>query len=367
MWAIILLVALVSVLHAGLNICPRCGHEAREAAAECPHCGTAMPNAPAAADDDKEPKGTGHVFTDEGGLQCLGAEPVDEEIALGRTYLGRENDEVARLLFLNAAALDRLTDPADKSMRSAVILRLLDECRSRPGTIRSQCKACGGSGRLLIRRTGSRGEVTFTEVPGKSCSECGGKGSRVGRGTVSDCMYGRGAAMRDYAQLQRGRKMEPVGNAWVPHDVAAHLSVRQVATLRRAVASPCGDCLGFCRKDCSVCRGTGRIPCTNRGCVDGSVTERTKSKLNPERVRRCATCTGTGKVSCRKCLGKGSMLCDSCNGTGEREPCSKCGGDGLADCRRCRGTGRYRGEVCAACKGEALDLCSSCNGDGRKR
>jgi len=367
-WAVLLLVVFVSVSQAGLNICPRCGHEAEKTTAECTHCGSSLPDAQAAPETTPEQPGDrGHTFADNGELEYLATEVVDEEIDLARTHLGSNNDELARLLLRNAAALDRLTDPAEDGGRPARILHLLEECKSRPGTVKSHCRTCGGSGRRVIRRTGSTGEVTFSEVPGKSCPDCGGKGFRLDRGTVADRKLGRGSAMRDYALLQRGRKLAPFGNAWCPHDVAEHLSVRQVAGLRRAVASPCGDCLGFCREDCSVCRGTGRVPCTNRRCVEGSVTERTKSKLNPERVRRCTTCGAKGNVSCRRCVGRGSMLCEECNGTGERAPCAKCGGGGLAACRRCRGTGTYRDAECRVCAGETVAVCSSCNGDGRKR
>jgi len=356
-----------TIVFGGMTICPRCGYENEEGEPSCSHCSAALPEVETPPGEETPQD---HTFLDSGQLEYLSPEAVADEIALGIKHLEGKNEEVARLFFENAAALDLLTDPRIEYEHSDRILGLLKRCQEAGKRIRVPCATCGGTGKRVVRRQDSTGRETYRQLPGRSCPKCSGRGFFLTRGTVSDRKFAKGRAAEDYAMIQQSRKAVSVGNAWVPHAVADRLSDGQKAALKRSVASGCDECMGIGRADCRTCSGTGVLRCSNRKCLDGMVETRQRRRGAGSRITRrekCGICRGTGRIYCEKCLGKGNMLCDDCNGSGRRDLCRKCGGEGIVACTRCKGSGVYRGEDCKSCRGEREIMCSSCNGDGRKR
>ena len=139
-------------------------------------------------------------------------------------------------------------------------------------------------------------------------------------------------------------------------------------------------------KPCRTCRGKGHIPCKSPGCKDGHLEcpgpclklsqgtwiknyDRKRWRKFPygdgrymafseddvgKLVKRvngvpglagpCATCGGTGKVSCGLCNATGKDTCPACNGL-KKQPsrrnakkCPDCKG-GVVRCGKCAGTG----------------------------
>ena len=203
-----------------------------------------------------------------------------------------------------------------------------------------------------------------------ACRLCGGSGFVVRNGTVTDVKAARAAAMKRYAALQQSRKYVPVGGAWVPVEIEPVLRARETAVLKRAVAPPCGRCLGLGVEDCPKCHALGTRPCSNGRCKQGWVVEKVAGGLNKEDLRRkvkCPTCGGTGREACVTCGGRGNVPCPDCSGTGDRPVCSRCDGSGLIACSKCAGSGAVRGARCTTCGGEGVQVCSVCKGDGRKK
>jgi len=295
---------------------------------------------------------------------------LQKEIDLGRQYLGKGDPELARLFFKNAAALQSLTDSRDDAPYSAQLAGFIKMCEKPRLSVKRTCHNCGGTGKMRMKITSLKGEVSYQNVYGKFCPECDGRGCVLTSGTVDDWKYRKGTALREYGTIQQSRRYIPQGDAWIPADFVDVLSVRQAVSLRRAVAPPCPACMGIGRMDCRKCNGTGGLKCPNRECVNGMVEVESGGQLTKTtimRTEKCETCHGTGFVSCGECNGGGSVLCSKCNGLGERAACRKCSGEGLIRCRRCGGTGQYRGALCQSCRGDRIAVCPSCNGDGRRR
>jgi len=365
-----LAVFLAACLAAGaaLVICPKCGYENAEAGKPCVHCGAALPKPP------PPPETAGAAGKRPGavrpGLPPVEAGAVEEEIALGRQHLAEGSPELARLLFRNAAALALLSDPASLETGGDAILELLRACEPSGMSVPVPCPDCGGTGKRAMQRAGADGRASLLDGLGRTCEKCEGSGTVMAFGSIAERKYARGRAEREYAVLQRGRRMEPAGRAWAPAGTAARLTVEQSAMLRRATSAPCPECMGFGRTDCGACRGGGRVKCPERGCEDGMIEVKTRSswsKTPLTRREKCRTCRGLGLVRCSRCDGKGSFVCEKCNGSGERGTCASCGGEGCGPCRRCGGTGRHRDAECAACGGRGVALCEACRGDGRQK
>lgn len=125
------------------------------------------------------------------------------------------------------------------------------------------------------------------------------------------------------------------------------------------------------KKECSVCAGSGKIPCT----------------CNDNYEIACPNCNGKG-VSSRRVTAsqkfevpcdhpqcqKGKVPCGVCNGTGKTpqgESCSHCQGSGRVNCPVCKGLGRVERvkqeswlehETCHICNGRGLTACPYCHG-----
>jgi hypothetical protein len=364
------LIALSAAVAAGaIVVCPKCGHEGASESSQCAHCGAQLPAPPKQQEAPQPVIEAGHVLDASGRLLYLAQRVVEDETALGEENLGQGKTEMACLLFYNASALDTLTDPATDKGRGERILQLIRRCQP-AGTVVVACPACGGTGRRVVRREDAAGGLVVRQLPNKPCRICNGSGMATVCGGIEERKFARGRAESEYRLLQQGRKYAPVGRAWVPPGIPDKLSLRQSATLRRATAAPCGECMGFGRTDCAACKGKGYTPCPVARCVDGMLKVEIKSSWSDrERFRweRCQACRGTGRAACERCGGKGSLVCRACNGIGERAACARCGGEGFIACRRCNGTGKDRGVACAACGGEGVCLCAGCNGDGRRR
>ncbi len=136
------------------------------------------------------------------------------------------------------------------------------------------------------------------------------------------------------------------------------------------------------KKECSVCAGSGKIPCTcsdnyeitcpncnGKGVSSKRVTASQKFEVpcdHPQCVKGkvpCGVCNGTGKApdgtDCPHCKGTGKVNCPVCKGLGriqrvkqeswlENETCHICNGRGLIACPYCHGTKERK---CPDCKG----------------
>lgn len=105
--------------------------------------------------------------------------------------------------------------------------------------------------------------------------------------------------------------------------------------------------------NCSKCKGTGREKCSKcggRGTVLGKCRSCHGTGKKPDAFRhRCTVCGGSGSVAGRMCVfcdGSGmkaesfSLSCDSCLGLGDSEyACASCHGSGYVTCSRCKGKG----------------------------
>jgi len=250
---------------------------------------------------------------------------VADEVRLGRETLEAGDTGVAYLLFRNAAALELLTDPDPHRRRGDAIL-------------------------AWVKRAGE---------------------ARLAKAGLDEAMYRVGQAASRYDRLQQSRRCVPVGEAWVPEDVADRMTPRQAASVKRATALPCPECQGLGRESCGECEGRRRIDCTNPDCEDGWVMVESGGRLGSgtriQRRMKCEVCGGRGEGWCTECGGQGSVACRACAGSGERPLCRSCGGQGWGPCRQCGGNGTLRGDPCPYCAGSGAAECSACRGDGRGR
>jgi len=363
-------------------ICSKCGYENAEGNEVCVHCKAELPVSEARKESEVQ---SDHASEHAGKLEYPDSKIVEKETEIGLEYLRKGDVEVARLFFKNAAALNLLTEPevekerADLSAsgpslplgqgRSERILQFMKRCETGDRTVQRKCSVCDGTGKRTMKVTSLQGDVTYRNAYGMACPECGGSGYVRVAGTIDEWKYNRGRAVSLYTILQQGRKFTRVGGAWVPWEIEKKLSVRQNVMLKRAMAEPCSECMGFGCIDCDKCDGTGDVKCSNSKCISGMVEVKKSGMLLPglTHTEKCKICGGRGIIACSKCKGKGNILCDKCNGTGERPVCTKCGGQGLMTCSRCKGLGVYKKQVCPDCKGDGTAICSSCNGDGMKR
>ncbi len=359
---------------AALNICKKCGYENEDRIPNCTHCSADLPVPPEVKEVEVQ-----DVEVEEE-LDYLSVDIVSAEVNEGRKYQSKKSHELARLFFRNALAMEGLTDPVDGRKRSEKLLKLIEESERASRTITKVCPRCNGGGRASVKldvlggANRPRAEQSFGRnssiktTSSQKCKKCNGLGTVRASGSLSDLKYQAGKASSIFRGLQQARKYEPIGNAWVPKDVADKLDVRARATLMRAVSSPCPTCSGLGRLDCRTCKGVGSLDCGNRYCVKGRI-EADKGdsrirRLDGVMTRQCGECRGSGRQECRVCAEEGTILCSKCDGSGESELCDKCSGRGYLECSKCRGRTGH-GAVCKYCAGEKVILCKSCKGAGR--
>jgi len=355
-----------STLCAAILVCRECGYENPEGKEACVHCKAKLP----ASKTPKQPtEGQGET-TPAGKVKYMDPQVVEDEIRASKRVFDTGDFETANLFARNAAALEMLSDPATKGDRSERIIELRKKSETGGMTIDRKCPGCGGTGKYVMETQALDGKTTQIEVAGKSCKKCEGTGKIMRPSTMDERRFKMGRGMSRYTALQQSRKFVQLGAAWIPANLEGNLSVKQSVLVKKAVASPCPDCMGLGRVDCSKCKGQGEVKCTFQGCVNGKVEIQEEGKLIKGKTKRnikCKNCNGTGFVACMDCRNKGSLVCKKCNGSGERALCLKCGGQGSIVCRRCQGSGMNKEATCTECRGEGVQECSACNGDGRKR
>ena len=372
----VVLGCLVAVLALGaIKVCPKCGYENDPRVERCVHCSVDLPGSGAVPVPPSEPESAADasVYVD--------VDTVEEAIRRGMDCADEGRVELGYCFFKNAAVLDLLAAPsaeggaaggASGRSRPERILAMVARCEAQfAKAVRRTCPACGGSRKGVVELSSlGDGDEPLRPAKKRLCLKCEGRGYVLGRRTIDERTYSLGKARQRYVQIQQGRRYVPIGRAWLPGAAAERLAVRDVALVKRSLPIPCEACAGMGREDCRACRGTGEVPCPNRGCIGGMVEKEAGGRLTRTGMKqavKCRICGGTGRVACSDCSGNGSVLCEDCHGTGTGASCRKCGGQGVAACRRCDGSGRRDGLPCASCGGQGAALCASCRGEGRKR
>jgi hypothetical protein len=102
--------------------------------------------------------------------------------------------------------------------------------------------------------------------------------------------------------------------------------------------------------------------------------ELTRKAPDPDHVRACVKCMGSGEVACKMCDEKHTVLCWNCKGSGKvpsstEDTCPTCLGlpTFIRGCKTCRGTGLTTKLVkveCSVCKGRGRTACPVCKGRG---
>lgn len=361
---------LVGAAWAAIQVCPKCGYENWQGGAICDHCKAELPAVAKEAAPETAVNDIGYTLLESGKLEFLKPGVVEEEIKRAQAASATGDVEVARAFLRNATALDMLTNPAVKNDRGARIVELLKGMDKVLSGVARTCPVCNGTGKSTMRVVSLKGEESFQVVHGRHCQKCGGSGKITGAMTADERKFAAGRAVSQVSTLQKSRKYVPIGGAWIPMEIEAKLSTRQMVLLRRTAPPLCPTCLGSGRSNCLACQGAGEIKCTNPKCVEGMtqvavVGSLTKTTIT--RTEKCKVCGGAGVIACATCTGAGSVVCKDCGGSGELPQCKKCSGQGFITCARCHGTGTQKNGVCSACGGEGIALCSSCNGDGRKK
>lgn len=384
-----------------LLICPACRREAPSGSMFCPKCGTAIaggttapspvPNPPAAPEPAAvaklpvvspaplpTPAAAVPARSDIGPAAAEGVRICARE---GMQQLKDGHPEIAHVLLDNALALASLHPDALTPEQGKTLLEGTRRCDEQLSRILGECPSCQGSGRASMNLTslgGSAGATQSTMASSIRCRACGGSGRVMRRRTVAERKTAQAAGESAAETVFRTLGFTQEGNAWVPQSLAPLLDIRLRCRLRHAAASPCAQCRGFGGEDCRKCGATGYVPCKAKGCQEGFITEEATNTLDSKAAaikkrKPCPECGGTAKVPCATCQGRGMQTCTRCNGSGKRAVCATCGGDGYSPCRTCDGSGKAkaRGRAdaspdtpCAVCDGSGLVFCRSCHGDG---
>jgi hypothetical protein len=356
---------------AAVLICPQCGYENAEGAQVCVHCQAPLPaQTVAVADPVTNTTPVQNFAPSFKSTWYLPPDIVEKEIKLAMDNIRTGDVVVARLLFKNAMALDRITDPTVETNRADKIRQHIEKCDEAVCNVTGKCPQCKGTGNRIMTTINLSGEAVYQNLVGKSCLMCKGTG-RVQKVATQDEMKPElGVGAKRYSMIQQARKYTSIGNAWIPMYLEDKLSLRQVALLKGASAPPCDNCLGFCFVACKDCKGIGRIKCPkcDNGFVKVNADDKSKKKAigSDNAMQQCRDCMGTGIISCDTCTGCGKVMCTRCNGTGERPACKTCDGKGLVQCNKCNGTGKIKDAACPVCHGEGLILCPACNGECKR-
>ena len=361
-----------SLWAASLVICPKCGTEAEPSATVCAHCGALLPAVkvePVAPANTPVPpeKHSSAIST-----LALDATRADRRLA-DESLAPRP--ELAYAYYENALAVSRLVRreglPASAGKSLA---ENLERCRNQLAHTTRPCVACNGNGKSSVHFQALAGDKSapsgssVTLADGPPCAVCGGSGVvTVGR-SADELRVLIAQGRRDFDTRQQAAGRVACGRAWLPPDLLAQLSVKEQALVRTACPTPCAGCTGIGIQDCQHCKGSGRIKCSNGGCVNGWITRKESNTLTPKvavsRKERCAVCQGAGIVPCSDCRGVGTIPCKTCNGSGRNAVCLDCGGQGWAPCSKCQGAGTVGGKPCPDCHGAGDRLCPKCHGEG---
>ncbi len=361
-----------SLWAAGLVICPKCGTEADANATVCPHCGAVLPAVKAEAAvpatpvavTDKRPTTISDLAFD---ATRVDSRLADESLS--------KRPELAYSYYGNALALSRLVKREGlPAVAGKALAEKLERCRSLLAHTMRPCLACNGSGKSSVKFQSLAGDksaqasTSMSVSDGPPCPVCGGRGV-VSAGRSAKELRGLIAqGHRDFETRQEAAGRIASGRVWAPTDLLALLDVKQQALLRTACPTPCAACMGIGIQDCSQCKGVGRIKCTNSGCLNGWIIQKSSNTLAPKSAishkERCPVCQGSGLMLCSDCNGLGSAACTSCNGTGRNAVCPECGGQGWEPCAKCQGTGSVGNKPCPDCQSKGDRLCPKCRGEG---
>lgn len=360
---------------ADFTICKKCGYEMPSQLVACTHCNAPLPATTSAQGGAGAASGTpsqqsGTVIKG----ATLSAKDVEDEIKLGTTYLTKKRRDLAGLFFRNAAALNLLVQeeaaPKNTALTRASRIQKLITRASRGATaVQRKCRVCAGTGQRTLSASDMQGKQLQMNVGGMKCKKCKGEGVVLGRGTVDEQKLSYGRAKSMYMTVQQSRRRVPIGGAWIPTEIEALLTVRQIAALKRAIPSLCATCVGLGRETCRKCTSSGWTKCRGTGCKGGQVKTTVKGTLvkgTMNKTVKCKVCSGHSKVPCLTCRGSGAVLCRKCVGAGMKSLCTRCGGQGTSPCTKCKGSGQHGDGTCASCRGERVMLCRTCMGEGRK-
>ena len=361
-----------SLWAASLVICPKCGTEADANASVCPHCGAVLPAvkvepaAPAAAAASAD----AHAGT----ISDLAFESARADKHLADECLAKR-PELAYAYDENALALSRLVKREGLSAAAGKALaEHLERCRNLLAHTTRACTACNGSGKSTVHFQGMIGDkssqagASVAISDGPPCPVCGGRGEVSAGRSAGELRVLIGQGRRDFETRQQAAGRVACGRVWVPSNLLSLLDVKAQALIRSASPTPCSGCMGIGIQDCSHCKGSGHLKCSNDGCVNGWIVHKEVNTLTPKtalnRKERCPVCQGSGFMPCPDCRGLGTTACQLCNGTGRSAACQECGGQGWEPCPKCQGAGNVKGVPCPDCHGQGERLCPKCHGEG---
>lgn len=357
-----------------LVICGACGHEVADGKRFCGHCGAKTGDIVAAPEVLPEPALAADRQTAANGIVIQAFLDAAREDSRSAAELEEQQPELALYYYRNAAALSRLVPddhlPPDAGKK---LVEAVERCQRRMSRTLKPCVVCAGTGRrtLLMQALGmgNDGDTQILRGQGLTCTACGGAGAIQTQRNADELRLVLAQGIRSHELRQQTARRVAVGNAWVPGSEADKLTPRQQALLRTATAAPCTDCQGLGVQLCRSCKGQGRRPCRERGCINGVVERKSANTLTSVTAltlkTKCPACNGDGWTPCPDCAASGHVVCRACDGLGRPAKCIKCGGAGTAPCTVCKGTGKERsGNPCAACMGEGIGLCRSCHGEG---
>ncbi len=368
-------------------VCPKCSYEAAPGAKFCTHCGAALDLTREAdvTEESVKVESTNPVVSDSQSVAAAAfATMVSEDIQTAVDFMNSkaEADPAAALAALNNARgiLALAGKNAIPETDKLTVMNGIVAAKEAIIKTRIACPKCNGKGQEdVLHEFSTLGGGTGSMISSKrSCSRCDGRGWIVKRRKTTEIKSLLGSGRQQYADKALVMGRIKIGNAWLNPEVASHLKVKELATLKHFTADPCLACAGFGKTDCKACDNTGFVACTAPNCVKGFIRppkiatgnqkEKRLESMQLSNPTPCPECKGTALVICTDCAGTASITCTSCNGSGERSICNKCKGDGFIPCHSCKGTGKDKqGQPCPLCSGEGVVLCTTCGGDGYGR
>jgi len=362
-------VVLFACWAAALTICPCCGWELNDGVSLCTHCGAKIPapNATSTNTATTADAMTQHDSSDAISAQALTVIRLEQKMA---EESRKDRPELSYAFYENMLALGRLVRREGMALDAGKTLaETIERCRDLLTHTLRTCPVCGGSGKRKAAFQLLLGEKGMQASEGLPCAVCGGSGLvRVVR-SLDELRTLLSQGQRDFDMRATALGYVSCGRAWLPPTLAERLTVPEQALVRSACPTPCQSCMGMGLQDCLHCKGSGRLPCTNKECKDGWIIQKQLNALSDKNSistrEPCPICQGTGWIPCSDCQGTGTISCKTCHGTGKNPMCLSCSGAGWLFCAKCHGTGKMPdGTVCPECLGKRERLCPKCCGEG---